>query len=208
VSRSGGAGCCRTSPWEGAAAQGASIARRPARQRTSGLQPLLPGERRGHGQRGVCVCGEEPDREDWAAAVAVERARGPAGAARRGHATDQLGREVEVAGRGALGHRHGFRPAPRRVRGRTPEHATPVTQARWALGERPWRERRMRGRPPSARDSGGASSMGPRRSAAPRAAAPPARRPPAISSWGCAACGEGSRSGRCLCGPRRFANDD
>ena len=50
---------------------------------------------------------------------------------------------------------------------------------------------------PRARDSDGASLMGPRRSTAPRAAAPPARRPSAISSWGCAACG-----------PRRFANDD
>ena len=55
------------------------------------------------------------------------------------------------------------------------------------IGGWPWRGRRMRGRPPSARDSGGASSMGPRRSAAPRAAAPPTRRPSAISSWGCAA---------------------
>ena len=47
------------------------------------------------------------------AALSASTQRGPAGAARRGHATDQLGREVEVAGRGALGHRHGFRPAPR-----------------------------------------------------------------------------------------------
>lgn len=41
---------------------------------------------------------------------------------------------------------------------------------------------------PRARDSGGASLMGPRRSTAPRAAAPPARRGGSASSLGCFVC--------------------